>query len=279
MKLLFPKNDGSVKTSYYKAYFAFVRRWAILACIEVIDTTSDIVWCGGKLNVFSCVLDNKQFIMDYSDHKPVRSELVKLGKPYFKWHYSYDTSFHIKTKNVFPLSILMDFDWKLFCARKVNINYTANGNRILSNQRPRYGALKRRTFVQGMLKDRYGDDFNNDFVKQTDWWNMHTNCLVSVVVPGARNDMLDRGHFEEMGLGVCVICPEIVTVMLRNSKLEPYKHYVPVKSNYSNLIDQIEWCRENRLECVNIGKQAQKLFNAVAPPDNYWSYIKEVLND
>ena len=276
--LHFPKNDGSVKEGYYNAYYAFVRRWALAAGIEVIDTKTDKVWCGRSINTFSCVYNDAQFVMDFSDFKKFQMNPVEFDCPYFKWHYSYDCLGHLKTKNVYPLSILLGFAWKQFCECRKLVTYKANGNKILNNQRPRHAAAKRRTFVHEMLTEKYGKDLSKGYIGQTDWWLSHNDCLVAVVVPGARNDMLDRGHFEEMGLGICIICPEIVTVLLRNLVLEPFKHYVPVEPDYSDLIEKIEWCKQHRDECIHIGNQARILFDKVANPHKYWTYIREILH-
>jgi hypothetical protein len=131
--------------------------------------------------------------------------------------------------------------------------------------------------VQKILGKKYGSKVITSFVDQMHWWKLNEKCLVAVHVPGARNDMLDRGQLELMGLGVCVLSPEIVTVIGRHQVLEPFKHYVPVDPNYSNICEQIEWCRNHRRDCVEIGLNARLLFDSIVPPIEYWRYVKEIL--
>ena len=40
--------------------------------------------------------------------------------------------------------------------------------------------------------------------------------------------------------------------------LVPYKHYVPIKPDFSDLIKQIEWLRNNDKKAMEIGKEGAK---------------------
>jgi hypothetical protein len=41
-------------------------------------------------------------------------------------------------------------------------------------------------------------------------------------------------------------------------KLEPWVHYVPVKDDFSDLNDKIEWCLHNERECIKITENAKR---------------------
>ena len=63
-----------------------------------------------------------------------------------------------------------------------------------------------------------------------------------------------------------------------DSLLIPYEHYIPIKSDLSDLITQIKWCKENDDKCKIIAKNgynfAKKHFNM-----NFFKlYISELLN-
>jgi hypothetical protein len=277
MDLEFPRNTG-VKDAYWQAYYMFVRRWAVEAGLNVIDTTNARVWAGNSRNVFSCVLNDKQFLMDFSDFKKFQIDPCAYDCPYFKWHYSYDEPEHDNHHNVYPLCVLQDYEWKQFKAARNRVNYTADGHIVTNNQRVRAAAKKRRTLVQQKLLKQYSGVVSIQFKPQLTWWLSHNTCLAAIHVPGARNDMLDRGQLELMGLGVCVISPEIVTVLGDDYRLEPFKHYVPVESNYGNLIEMIQWCKNNRGTCIEIGVNAQYLFDQIVPPEKYWNYIRTILD-
>ncbi len=42
--------------------------------------------------------------------------------------------------------------------------------------------------------------------------------------------------------------------------LKPYIHYVPVKSDLSDLIEKIQWCRDNDEKCKEISQEALKFY-------------------
>lgn len=274
--LFFPINDGSVKSTYYEAYYMSVVRSAKFINMSVIFTLNEKVWCGKGVNAYSCVLNDKQLIMDFSDHTPLQLNPADFKSPYFKWHYSLEVSGY--PANVHPLCVLQDYDYEEYQRIQTQVNYTANGELITNNQRCVAGAKERRALAQRRLLKAYGANASVAVIPQKNWWLSHNDCLVSVAVPGARNDMLDRGQMELMGLGVCVVSPVIVTVLAGGRTLEPFKHFVPVEGTYNNLIDMIEWCRKHRSECVEIGKNAKLLYDEVATPQRYWSHIKEVLD-
>lgn len=64
----------------------------------------------------------------------------------------------------------------------------------------------------------------------------------------------------ELSMGCCILMVESDEKwkIWFTDMLEPYVHYVPVKSDLSNLIDQIKWCQKNDNKCKII---AQNAFN------------------
>ena len=105
--------------------------------------------------------------------------------------------------------------------------------------------------------------------KQVEFWNKHKNCLVAISVPGARNNMLDRGHYEQLALGVCVISPKINTLLPYRMELIPKTHYLNCADDYSDLVELINWCQRNRESCRAIGNQARQLFMNYCMPEKY----------
>jgi hypothetical protein len=67
--------------------------------------------------------------------------------------------------------------------------------------------------------------------------------------------------FTRMLLGCCVIkvaSPRELRQWYYH-RLEPWRHYVPVRSDMSDLADKIEWCRGHQAECARIADAGQKL--------------------
>lgn len=67
----------------------------------------------------------------------------------------------------------------------------------------------------------------------------------------------------ELSMGSCILLVESTEKwkIWFSDILEPYVHYVPIKSNLSDLIDRIKWCRQNNDRCKKIAENALKFYN------------------
>jgi hypothetical protein len=60
--------------------------------------------------------------------------------------------------------------------------------------------------------------------------------------------------------------------------LKPYVHYIPIKSDLSDLVEKIEWCKNNDEECKKIAMNCYNFALTHFNYDFYLNYMKEVLN-
>jgi len=58
--------------------------------------------------------------------------------------------------------------------------------------------------------------------------------------------------------------------------LEPYKHYIPIKSDLSDLISQIEWCRKNDKKCEEIASNAKNFYDKYLSKDGILDYLQSL---
>ena len=275
MNVEFPKVAGglprrSMFARYYEVYYRFHLNTLkhLGANITYVGDTSI-----GDAR-YTMKLDGQEMAIDYSVHLDMAPNYERYPY-YFKTHYS--EGVHDAETNMYAFSPISFYDWDEYYALEKQVEYTASSNLILNRQRPHLNALKRRNVVQARLKQRYGDQVAIDVVKQKEFWRDAARCLVSVCVPGSRNDMLDRGHIQFLGLGVCTICPYLINYLPGGGTLQPGVHYVQCADDYSDLEDQIEWCRNNRDACVEIGRNAKKLFMERFTPEPLWHYVRETL--
>lgn len=221
---------------------------------------------------FVAKFGDKEVIFNFSDL--YETPVVDKYKHYFKFHYSKRE--HSKYENVYPFAPVSFYNWEEYEALKDKIEYKCNSNVILNVQRPSGGAIKRRTLVQKLLKERYGVLAETGHIlPQSAYWKKINNCLVHIFIPGARNDMIDRGHLQYMAFGCCTIAPPIVDVLPYDGELIPGTHYVQCNPDYSDLIDKIEWIRENKEKAIEIGNNAKRLFERSCLPDRLWKWILE----
>ena len=59
----------------------------------------------------------------------------------------------------------------------------------------------------------------------------------------------------------------------------PYKHYVPIKRDLSDLMEKIEWCLENDAECERIAKNAIEFYDAYLSRSRILDYVQKLLVD
>lgn len=251
------------KPSYYNAYVKYLRN--IFEDCGVNVVLQGVV-TGTK---FIAQIDGKDVVFDFSDHPDIRNDWLHL--PYFKFHYWVER--FRKHENIHPFAPISFYDWNQFRRLSDVVTYNCVGP-ILNMQEAKRNALTRRIEVQKMLSEKYGSDFITKWNKsQVEYWKMINKCLVHVFVPGARNNMLDRGHIQYLAFGCCTIAPPITDGLPFGSELFSNVYYVECKEDYSDLIEKIEWCRKNKEFCIEIGNNAKKLFNKTCTPQVLWQWI------
>jgi len=256
------------KPLYYDTFVVYIRNILSHNCIPYrLEGT-----IAPGASKFILELDSKQILIDFSDHPGDYLSNWKDYDAYFKFHYV--EAIHGSCETIYPFAPVSFYNWAEYYTLKKRIEYICNSNLILNMQKPSGAAVARRRLVQKMLTKRYHAHVAIGYTPaQDDYWKKINNCLVHVFVPGARNDMLDRGHLQYLAFGCCTIAPPIIDVLPYNEKLIPNVHYVQCKPDYSDLLDRIEWVKENREGAVEIGKNAKELFERSCEPGKLWNWI------
>lgn len=279
--LKFPKSYTSLRYGglHYQFFITYLNLLQNLQ-IELVDD-NDRIFCDGP--GFSCTLNDKQFYVDISDSDVSDWSENIPNVPYFKYQKSEKS-----IENSIPLAPPMcaTFDGKM---TKLNIHeyfimrekfkYSPRGG-ILCKQRPYGNATDRRKYVKSLLVRNFPQselDLNFQSRSSKNFWNLNSNSLVSVCVPGNRNTMVDRGQLELMGLGVCTISPKLDTIFCFNQKLIPDVHYVCCKEDYSDLVEKIKSLQNDKSISENIGKNSREFFNQYVRPDKYLKWIDNCL--
>ncbi len=267
---------------YRLIHFNFFVQYAILAKIkiELVESTDEIFVADDRL-VFSCLVNGKQVIFDYADHSARNWKALYPDIPYFKFQKTSSSVLDAIPLGP-PIVGLKNVDIQGATMREYqhirnNFNYVP-GDAILNKQFPNGAAVDRRNNVHALLLNNFDNIDIDAKTDQSDFWRQHENCLVSVCVPGATNNMVDRGQMELMGLGVCTISPRLDTIFTYNKLLEPDIDYIQCKDDYSDLVEKIEYLQVNKDVCKKIGDNAQLFFNNHYAPENYWQWILENIN-
>lgn len=255
------------KPLYYDTFVMYTRK--ILEYNSIPYHLEGVI-SPGETTFLMPLSDGRRVLIDFSDHVGYLSNWKDFDA-YFKFHYVEEV--HKGCEKIYPFAPVSFYDWKEYEMLKSEIEYKCNSDIVLNMQCPYGNAMERRSFVQRILKEKYNRLVMTSRVLQSEYWKKINNCLVHVFVPGARNDMLDRGHVQYMAFGCCTIAPPIMDILPYEGRLVPEVHYVQCEPDYSDLIARIEWCKSNRNVCVEIGKNAKQLFGETCVPEKLWDWI------
>lgn len=274
--MLFP--EEYITHKYSLIHFNFFLQYAKVAGVEVdLVPSNNQVFIGKDNNLyFSCLINNKQVIIDYSDHYYTNWKHLFRNIPYFKFQTTKKTK-----NNIIPLGPPIvgvkqkgsaGETLRTFLKVKESFNYEP-GYSILCKQLPNGNAKERRQYVQKLLTSNFNDVDISPYDDQLVFWQKHENCCFAVCVPGANNNMIDRGQMELFGLGVCTISPQLNTKLPFNHIAKPGIHYIKCRDDYLDLLQIINNINSNQTELKRIGNNAKQLFNDIFYPTSYWKWI------
>ncbi len=83
----------------------------------------------------------------------------------------------------------------------------------------------------------------------------------------------------ELGMGSVILLAESKWKLWYSDLLVPYRHYVPVNSDLSDLIKQIKWCRDNDDKCQEIVANSTKFYNTYLQEKGILDYLQKTLVD
>lgn len=261
MKAIIPERNV-FKPKYYQyiKYIENILRYNDVKIIKKGDVTGV---------TFNIILNDIKICFDYSDYHAIRNkEALKSGMPYFKFHWHSEE--HKEFKNMYSWTGLSFYNWNRFYQFKKEINYKSNSNLIIHRDRM---ANQRRNSAQKILIDKYGKSVLTNRVSQEEYWKGLNDCLVYVHIPGCRKDSLDRSQKQIMAFGGCIITPIIDDYTAYNKRPIPNVHYLACKYDFSDLIDKIEWCKTHRKQCIEIGRNASRLFENTSTPKQIFNWL------
>jgi hypothetical protein len=81
----------------------------------------------------------------------------------------------------------------------------------------------------------------------------------------------------ELNMGSVVLLVDSPWKLWYSDLLVAYVHYVPIKADLSNLIEQIKWCRTHDDKCQEIVEHARAFFNTYLQRDGVLDYMQNTL--
>jgi hypothetical protein len=81
----------------------------------------------------------------------------------------------------------------------------------------------------------------------------------------------------ELSMGSVILLVSSQWKMWFSYLLVPNKHFVPVKDDLSDLIDQIKWCQNNDEKCKDIAKNAKIFYKTYLSKDGILDYLQKII--
>lgn len=81
----------------------------------------------------------------------------------------------------------------------------------------------------------------------------------------------------ELSSGACILMPASKYKLWFSKMLKPLVHFVPVKSDLSDLLEKIKWCKRNDKKCRKIAKNAKKFASMYLTKDGILDYLQRLL--
>lgn len=228
---------------------------------------------------FEFRVDGQLAVYEYSDFLP----FDRACRRYEHWFQRMFCSGHKVVRNLASFPSCSFLDWQQYRKLIAENRYAASGHMILHKQsapvpkNPVGIELRRRRLkAREILVDRFGSRVDTKVDSQPEFYQKAFACLVSVHIPGSWEHCLDRGQHQLMGLGVCTVSPEIWPYCL-DERPQAWLHYVPIRDDFSDLAEKVEWCDTHREECRRIGERARAFFEAHSTPKVIWQYVMQRL--
>jgi len=231
---------------------------------------------------FEFRVDGRLTALDYSDFMPLDPVCRRRYRVWFKRMFC---SGHKVVRGMANFPSCSFHDWEEYRKLIAESRYTATGDMILHKQcapEPRnpigIDLQRRRLKARQILVDRFGSRADTTLDGQQRFFLKAMECLVSVHIPGSWEHCLDRGQHQLMGLGVCTVTPEILTYCLEE-RPQAWLHYVPIRDDFSDLAEKVEWCDTHREQCRRIGERARVFFESHSTPQVTWPYVVRRLEE
>ena len=81
----------------------------------------------------------------------------------------------------------------------------------------------------------------------------------------------------ELSLGSVILLVDSEWRLWFQHLLIPYVHYVPVKSDLSDIYEQIKWCKDNDDKCSEIVNNARLFYETYLNKESILTYLQNLL--
>ena len=254
--------DGSDSTSIMGAYEVFTQSKAI----HLFKSAKTTVEQYNKPSLFNKWFFGSGSELDLSYNIPSKIyDNIKLNG----WNFGYYNPQYLhfieghKNRNIDICAIYMGYHPENYCHKvRDDIAYTNHRTKA-------WDVLKKSKNISYETNKRPFPEFADVMRK--------SKCTLS---PYGQGELCFR-DFEIIQFGSVMIKPDMSKVITHPNIYIPYETYIPCNLDYSDLIEKIEWVKNNPIKCEEITNNARKLIKELYTGENlvtYWYNLLSNLN-
>jgi hypothetical protein len=204
---------------------------------------------------FLCIINGKKVIFDFFDG----TDYIESDYPTFKFHYIEE---HKNIKSLIPFSPISFYNWET-AEKFMGMQYKIT-DKIICNQLQYGNAVLRRIYAQKVLVNKFKERVDVKVYPQEEFWRNCLNNMVSVLVPGYCNNMVDRVTMQLLALGSPFITTKLPEIFPFNHQLIEGNHYIKCSNDYKNVCSIIE--NISAEELTNISQNSKDFFMKTSHP-------------
>ena len=194
-----------------------------------------------------------------SDELPVLAKARIIGKPMNGILVKYEYDYHWSILNNFK----DNYNWN---EKENNIVWRGNGYTSFNKKINRYH------FISKYYKEHnVGFTGNNPKISSDlnkDGMSVEQQLKYKYLICLEGNDVATSLKWSLMSNSVVIMSKPIIEGWLMEGLLQPYVHFVPLKDDFSDLNEILEWCRNNDDICKQISENATEWMMQFLDNDN-----------
>ena len=262
MEIVFPLNNNK----YYNTHYRYV--------LSIFNAFPDTNIVFEPVEYFIVGVNGKRCLFDYSDYFDIAGYNPRNFDYVFKFHKHYDVMY---PDNVLPFPPISFYNWDKYLYS--SIQYAPNKAGISMRQKSYGNARERRNIVRDMLVKEFGSEVRTSILEQDLYFLEVEDIFLGVFVPGAQENMLDRGQFQYMAYGVPTISPMIPELLTYDIRFQDVEDYIACRNDYSDLIDIIIEAKKQPEFMQQMGSNAMVKFLDTSTPINLYRYFKKIFGE
>jgi len=194
-----------------------------------------------------------------SDELPVLIKARIIGKPNNGILVKYEYGYHWNILNNFK----DNYNWH---EKENNIVWRGNGYTSFDKKFNRYHFISKYYKEHNVGFTVYNPKLSSDLFKDEMTVEQQLKYKYLLCLEG--NDVATSLKWSLMSNSVVIMSKPIIEGWLMEGLLQPYVHFVPLKDDFSDLNEILEWCRNNDDTCKQISENARKWMMQFLDSDN-----------